>query len=165
MATNIARARVTQSISANEKKWGRPLMDAGWTIIPNILLERQQALGLQPLDINILLHIIKYWWAHDRLPFPSKVTIAKCLGVTPRTVQRRIAALEHAGLIKRIVRKDPTKGYQTNQYDFAGLIKEATPYAQERNEERSRRKKEDKERLVRRGKPRLEVVASNEPEA
>ena len=44
----------------NIRKWGAPLMKAGWTTIPNAFFEYQQALGLEPLDVNILLHIASH---------------------------------------------------------------------------------------------------------
>lgn len=34
----------------NEEKWTAPLMDAGWTAIPSIILDKQHALGLDPVD-------------------------------------------------------------------------------------------------------------------
>ncbi len=157
-------AEAAKTLRANEKKWGGALMQAGWTIIPNQLLERQQALGLDAVDINILLHIIRYWWEAEKLPFPSKATIAKCIGVHPRTVQRRLAKLEHDGLIRRVARHHPVKGRQTNEYDFSGLIKAATPFAHEFLAERKRRQQEDEQRLTRRGRPKLTVVAANEKE-
>jgi hypothetical protein len=33
----------------------------------------QQALGLDPLDINIILHIASYWWSESGKPHPSKL--------------------------------------------------------------------------------------------
>jgi hypothetical protein len=46
----------------NEEKWTAPLMDAGWTAIPSIILDKQHALGLDPVDVNILLQLAKHWW-------------------------------------------------------------------------------------------------------
>ena len=76
-------------------------MKAGWTLLPNVIFERQQALGLDPMDVNILLHLASYWWTEESKPFPSKTTIAKAIGVDPRSVQRRIARLEKGYLIRR----------------------------------------------------------------
>lgn len=78
-------------------------MDAGWTVIPSVIIERQQVLGLDALDVNILLHLATYWWTPDNKPHPAKKTIADAIGVEPRTVQRRIAALEKG-------RPDPAGG-------------------------------------------------------
>jgi len=74
-------------IRTNEAKWTKNLMKAGWTVIPNVIFECQRALKLDPLAINILLHIVSYWWTPTGKPHPSKVTIARSIGVDPRTVQ------------------------------------------------------------------------------
>jgi hypothetical protein len=47
-------------------------MDAGWTVIPNVLIERQRALGLDSLDLNILLVLASMWWDAENPPWPSK---------------------------------------------------------------------------------------------
>ena len=41
------------AVRENEKKWGKPLMDAGWTCIPSTIILRQQALGL---DLDLPTH-------------------------------------------------------------------------------------------------------------
>ncbi len=83
------------------------------------------------------------------------------MNVNPRTVQRRIAALQNAGLIWREERRIPGQGSKTNRYHFDGLIKAARPYAQEKVRERARREAEDKDRVRRRGRPKLRVVKSD----
>tara|TARA_R110000764_G_scaffold92532_3_gene175876 strand:- start:1001 stop:1120 length:120 start_codon:yes stop_codon:yes gene_type:complete len=30
----------TKHLRENEKKWTKPLLDAGWTMIPNVIFER-----------------------------------------------------------------------------------------------------------------------------
>jgi hypothetical protein len=59
-------------LKENERKWTKTLMDAGYTVIPAVILDRQQALGLDPVDVNILLQLITHWWKADNLPYPSK---------------------------------------------------------------------------------------------
>ena len=68
-----------ESLKVNEEKWSKPLMDAGFVVLPSILLERQVAMDLDPVDLNILLHLIRHWWRADRLPYPTKRTIAECM--------------------------------------------------------------------------------------
>lgn len=137
---------VDKSVAA---KWSAPLAKAGWTSFPSVIFERQAALGLEPLDINILLHLAGYWWKPGEHAHPSKTTIAKAIGVTPRTVQKRIAAMEAAGFIQRIYRKTGVGDNDTNEYDLRGLIKAAKPFAEEKIAERERRQKEQAERLTR----------------
>lgn len=140
-----------------EKKWTKPLADAGWTAIPDVIFQRQNALGLDALDINIILHLASYWWNAGNDPYPSKTTIATAIGVNARTVQRHIAKLEVAGFVKRTARSSKKGGRLTNQYSLAGLIKEATPFALERIEEKKKRMSEATERAKRR-RPVLSVV-------
>jgi len=133
-----------------EKKWTAKLLAAGWTVLPLAILRRQKDLGLDPVDINIILHLVSYWWEPERRPYPSKQAIAECIGRSTSTVQRRIAALEEAGLIVREYRYHEKHGQITNVYHLDGLIKAAIPYAKEMLEVKSKRKKEDSERRAHR---------------
>jgi len=132
-----------------EKRWGTPLYKAGWVALPTIILEKQKALGLDPLDVNILLQIAKHWWDAENLPHPAKKSIAEAIGVDPRTVQRRIAELEKDGLVKRVYRVKSTKNNEPTQYDLSGLVEKATPFAEEALQERARQKSEREARLKR----------------
>lgn len=151
-------ATAAKELRVNEQKWTKTLMDAGWIAFPSVFIERQKGLGLDALDINILLHLSMYWWTKDNKPHPSKKTIAAAIGVHPRTVQRRIAAMETEGFIRREERRITGKGSNTNRYHLDGLIKGATPFAKEKIEERTRREQEDKARPGRKGRPHLMVV-------
>ena len=43
------------------QKWGKVTLAVnGWTVIPNILLDRQQALGIDAVQLNILLVMLKH---------------------------------------------------------------------------------------------------------
>ena len=151
-----------QVLKVNEDKWGKPLMEAGFTVFPNIILERQQTLGLDATDVNILLHLALYWWKKENVPHPSKKSIAAAVGVHPRTVQRRIANMEAGGFIMREERRTDTNTSRTNRYHFDGLVKAATPYAEEALQERARRRKEDAARIMRRGRAQLQIVSSQD---
>jgi len=155
-ASAKSAARVKE-LRVNEQKWSKPLMDAGWTAIPVIIFERQRALDLDPLDVNIVLHLAGFWWKADNKPHPSKTRIADAIGVAPRTVQRRIAMLEKAGYIQREERRIPGGASKTNIYHFDGLIKAALPLAHEKLSERKKRAEEERAR-TRRKRPRLAIV-------
>jgi DNA-binding MarR family transcriptional regulator len=129
-----------ETVKVNVKKWGPTLIEAGWTLVPNTLIERQKKLGLDPLDLNILLHLMSHWWEPGNKPRPSKKSIAVAVGRDPRTVQRRIARLEKEGLLTRERRFGDSKGTQTNRYHLDGLIQAATPLAAETLEERKAKK-------------------------
>lgn len=160
--TTAKIAKADETLRVNEKKWSKPLMDAGWTAIPSVIVERQKALGLDSLDMNIIVHLSTYWWTPDNKPHPSKKTIAEAVGVLPRTVQRRIAALEAAGLIRREERRIAGQGSKTNLYHFDGLIKEALPFAKEKLAERATRDEAKKSSVARKGKQKLRLVKSHD---
>lgn len=160
MARTTSKATEAESseIKVNEKKWGKPLMAAGWTILPNMVFAHQAELNLRPTDINILMHLLSYWWSAGDLPHPSKRTIATKMGVDPRTVQRRIAGMEKSGLIARVRRQGPHRGTQTNIYQFDGLIERATVFAKLHVEKREAKANEVGEKKHKGGKPRLAVI-------
>lgn len=159
MATKPKKSNAA-TLRASEKKWGKPLMDAGWTIFPNIILEKQSALGLKPIEVNILMHLLTYWWDAENTPHPSKKRMAQALGVSTKTIQRNIASLETAGFIEREYQFDGSGGQKTNRYNFNGLIKHATGYAEEKLGLREKHKAEENKRLRRKGKPMLVAVDS-----
>lgn len=146
-------------IKVNEKKWGKPAVENGWTLLPNILLERQAVLGINATEINVLLHILKHWWQADNLPFPEMNTIAQAMGVSRSTVQRSIRRMEGAGLIQRIARKAANGGNTSNKYDFSGLVKHLEPYAVDELKKKKASKSEKAKRLTPKGNhPGLKVV-------
>jgi len=126
----MAKDQRGERLQRNEDKWGVALMQAGWTVLPSIILEKQDALGLDSVDLNILLQLARHWWYSDNPPHPSKAAIAKCIGVDRSTVRRHIARMEHDGLIEREKRFDAQVGRQEpNAYHFRGLIAAATAHA------------------------------------
>lgn len=148
-----------QRFSRNEKKWGATLMAAGYTVLPSIILEKQEALGLDPLDVNILLHLATYWWYSENPAHPTKGRIARAIGIDESTIRRRIARLEKDGLIRRQERfSSKTRGQLGNFYHFDGLIKACKPFAEELLRVRAERKREDDKRRSRK-RPALAVVA------
>ena len=146
-----------ERLRRNEAKWGTTLIAAGWTAFPSVILERQRGLGLDPLDVNIILQLAKYWWHPDNPPHPSKRAIAECIGVDASTVRRRIQALEAAGFVQRIVRRGQDGRRLSNIYRLDGLIQEATPSAQEAFEARAKAKTEAAGRRTRK-RPQLSIV-------
>lgn len=132
-------------------------MATGWTALPSIILDKQHALGIDALDLNILLQLAKYWWKKDDLPYPSKETLATSIGVKPSTIRKRIKRMEAEGLIQRIERHDAKGGQQSNWYSFDGLIEKMRPYAQEALELR-KRQKEESTALKSKKKPNLKLV-------
>lgn len=148
-------------LRTNEKKWSKSLMDAGWTALPSVIIENQRQLGLEPLDLNIVVYLASKWWTAEGKPYPSKGTMAKAMNVHPRTVQKHIAALEAAGYVRREERRTDA-GSRTNIYHLDGLIKAAKPFAEEKLAEIKEKAQIRKIRQNRRGAPKLRLVKDDD---
>lgn len=107
---------------STNNKWGKSVIDLGFSIVPSLLLRAQQRLGLNPTQLAVLLQLADYWWEEERKPHPGKKALSERLGISPRQVQRYIAELEAAGLVKRIERTATHRGKLTNEYDMSGLV-------------------------------------------
>lgn len=108
--------------SQAERRWGKAVIERGFCIIPSLLLRAQSRLGLNPTQLAILIQLCEHWWQEDNKPHPGKKRLADRLGIGPRQIQRYIAELEEAGLVKRVERHAPHGGKQTNTYDLSGLV-------------------------------------------
>lgn len=107
---------------ASEDKWGKKVIAIGFCIVPSLLLRAQNRLGLNSTQLAILLQLCDFWWDRERKPYPSKKILAERLGLSPRQVQRCIADLEKASLVKRVQRHASHGGKTTNSYDLSGLV-------------------------------------------
>lgn len=126
----------TTTLRENEKKWTKELLTPGWTLVPNILLTKQHALGLDPVDVNIILQILKHWWHADEAPFPSQIQLAKAMNVDPSTVKRHLSGLRANGFVDWTQRTRKDGGRASNRYDFSGLIHRARELAIAESKER-----------------------------
>jgi DNA-binding transcriptional ArsR family regulator len=137
MAENLEPAAVpSRAQSTAEAKWGSAL-DAGFQSVPNVLIQSHRKLGLDPLDVLILLNLNMHWWTATDLPFPRASLLAERIGITRRTIERRLVKLQKAKLIERL----PTE-YRGNstirRFRMTGLVNELTRLAQESVAERRR---------------------------
>jgi DNA-binding MarR family transcriptional regulator len=111
------------------RKWSRTVIDAGFTIIPTVLFKKQDELGLKAVDINILMQLSCHWWKAENLPYLSKETMAKRIGVDPSTIRRHIAKMQERGLLMRVTRTDGANGQRSNYYDLRPLVEHLHPHA------------------------------------
>ncbi|MFN3727710.1 MAG: winged helix-turn-helix transcriptional regulator [Allosphingosinicella sp.] len=145
-----------------EQKWSPELIEAGWTVLPAALIEHQRALGIDAIDINIILHLANRWWTADNRPMPSKNSIAEAMNIDPSTVRRRIQAMEKAGFIKREERRVSKVGSKTNIYHLDGLIEHLKPFAADMVKVKKERMAEREARFSKRGKPKLALVKNDD---
>ena len=120
-ATDIRR------FGAAYAKWGDAL-NAGFQLVPDILLKHQDRLGLNANDLVVLLNVLMHWWYAEKLPFPRTTLIAGRMGVGQRTVQRSLKRLEELALIERV--KGPERNSVT-QFNPSGLVRRLIPLAHE----------------------------------
>jgi len=111
----------SQGESFQLKKWGGA-EKAGFQLVPNVIFQAQRRLGLDSGDVVILLNLTLHWWSADRLPFPSPAIIANRTGLSKRTVERRIKALEKKEFLKRLSAEANEGGPPRRKYQLDGFI-------------------------------------------
>lgn len=120
-----------KAVAENTRKWGREIVDAGWIYLPSTLVLKRTELGMDAVDLNIVLVLLQHWWRKHELPFPTKAKIGGLVGIDPSNVRKRLARLEADGLITRQVRPKGGARNDSNIYSFEGLITKAKPMALE----------------------------------
>src|SRR5690606_3436288 len=103
--------------SSTEKIWGKAVYSHGYAGIPSILIRGQRRLGLNPMQMNICIQLLDYWYDPARKPFPTKKELAQRIGCTQKTIQNNIRELEAAGLVKRVQRRTASGDWNSNIYD------------------------------------------------
>jgi predicted transcriptional regulator len=130
-----------------QQKWGEAL-GAGFQVVPNVMIQDQNRLGLDTIDIVILLNLMSHWWERDARPFVSPATIAKRMRVTTRTVERHLKKLENRKIIGREPRGPRnTDGPYFRSYDLIPLAEVLKEASQNALKERARRAKERRSSL------------------
>jgi predicted transcriptional regulator len=127
--TNIVPLKPKQAPEESQKilnqKWGQETMDANYAVIPSALLRGQARLGINAIELALLVHLIDHWWK------PGEKTLAERLRVGEKTIQRAMAHLEEEGLISRNARFNKTGARTSNEYDLAPLVERLKPIAKD----------------------------------
>lgn len=101
-------------------KWGKST-EAGFQQIPDVLIRAHSKLGIDSLGLVILLNLTMHWWKKDDLPWPRPSVIAKRIGVSTRTVERKIAEMTTKGLIERLPSEKTDSG-TIRRFNLSGLV-------------------------------------------
>lgn len=136
----------TRRASSSEQIWGKAVMAIGYTALPVIMIRAQSRLGINATQFNILVQLLEYWRNPGRRPFPTKKEIAGRIGLTEKTVQLNIRALEKAGLVRREQRKSAAGDWSSNIYHLDGLVERVRKLEPEFTEEK-RKRAEDRRKL------------------
>ena len=130
---------------STEEIFGKPVLDHGFTALPNILVRGQKRLGLNPVHFNILVQLLSYYIDPKRPPFPTKQQLIDRLGVSKTTLQKHVRELEQRGYLLREQQKTAVGDYGSNIYHLGGLIEElkkmVPDFDAERNERAESRKR------------------------
>jgi predicted transcriptional regulator len=104
-----------------QEKWGTAL-DAGFQVVPNVLIRSQNQLNLDPIDLVVLLNLMAHWWEKGDVPFIAPSRIAKRMNVSTRTVERHLKELEKKGFLRRCKPPRSDDGLYTRGYDLQPLV-------------------------------------------
>jgi hypothetical protein len=102
-------------------RFGDEILQAGFTVVPNLLLRYQVALGITASELNFILQVWSHWWdKHD--PYPAMGTIAERMGQSRRQVNRYVESLRKKKHLIVRQRRSDQYGQITSEYDFAPLL-------------------------------------------
>lgn len=139
--------KARKTASSTERIWGKAVYGYGYVGVPSILIQAQKRLKINQTQMNIIVHLLDYWYEPTRKPFPSKKELSKRIGVTLKTIQNNVRLLEEAGYVQREPRKTAAGDWNTNIYHLDGLIAAVQALEPEFTAERKKRKAE-REALV-----------------
>jgi hypothetical protein len=105
-------------------RFGDQVLQAGFTSVPNLILNRYAELGITPAEMMFTIHIWQFRWT-QRDPYPSLTTIAHKMHVSWRQAHRYANSLKKKGFLIITSRQKPGRGQVTSEYDFEPLIRAA----------------------------------------
>ncbi len=117
-------------------RFGDEILQAGFTAIPNLVLDHYADLGITPGEMLFTIHVWQYWWS-EKNPYPSLQGVADKMNASRRQVRRYAEGLKDKGLLKVNERRLPGVGQITSEYDFSPLIRAIVAIASERKSDRS----------------------------
>jgi len=118
-------------------RFGDPVLQAGFTAIPNLVLNHYAALDISPVEMMFTIHVFQHWWS-EKLPFPSLQAISQKMGVERRQARRYVQSLKEKGYLVVSERTLPGLGKVASEYDFSPLIQAVLSRAVEEQEDTHR---------------------------
>lgn len=115
------RARATETVVS----WGNKILDEGFTMLPNVLIENYHNIGISDTQMLILIAIMRFSF-RGKQPFPAQKTLADITGLATRTIIRAIKSLKMKGYMtvtKRYIKRTNENPQRTsNLYNLRGLM-------------------------------------------
>ncbi len=129
MSEKVASGEVEgAATSSHVAKWGDALA-MGFAVVPGALIRGQNKLGLDLVDLAVLLNIIIHWWTPGEWPYPQPRVIANRIGVSIRTVERHLESLERRGLLVRHPAEKSPDGLARRRIELTGLVSKLEGFA------------------------------------
>ena len=157
--SGLEKTNKPEKAFSTEQIFGKPVLDHGFTAIPNILLRGQKRLGLNPVHFSILVQLLSYWFDPKRPPYPSKQDLMDRLGISKTTLQKHIRELEQQGFLRREQQTTAFGDFGSNIYHLEGLVEKLKKLVpdfdaerKERAESRSKTEKPNARRIARENK-------------
>jgi Helix-turn-helix domain len=113
-------------------RFGNEILQAGFTAVPNLVLDHYGTLGITSAEMMFVIHIWQYWWT-EKNPYPSLQAIADRMATSRRQVRRYTESLKEKGLLRVNERRQPGLGQVSSEYDFAPLIEQVLHLASKEN--------------------------------
>lgn len=119
-------------------KWGNEILDRGFTLIPNVMIDNLEKIKLRDKHIIIIITLIRYGQGKKHA-YPGQETLAKKTGYNKKTIMRAVKELKNMGYLKvckRYLKPENRNPRRTsNLYDFTGLLKKLEEVIREEKEE------------------------------
>ena len=113
-------------------RFGNEILQAGFTAVPNLVLDHYGTLGITSAEMMFVIHVWQYWWT-EKNPYPSLQAIADRMATSRRQVRRYTESLKEKGLLRVNERRQPGLGQVSSEYDFAPLIEQVLHLASKDN--------------------------------
>lgn len=105
--------------------WGNKILDEGFTMVPNVLIDNYKNIGISDTQMLVLLALMKFAF-RGRQPYPSQKTLAEITGFATRTIIRATNSLKMKGYLtvtKRYIHNKKRNPQRTsNKYNLKGLM-------------------------------------------
>lgn len=102
-------------------RFGNEILEAGFTTIPNLVLDTYHALGITPDEMMFTIHVWQFWWGRGN-PYPSLGAIAERMGKSWRSVHRYAKSLEDKGYLTITARFHDGTRQTSSEYDYTPLL-------------------------------------------
>lgn len=162
---NVVSLEDESKLSESEQKWGKATWAAGHTSIPTSLILHFVELGMDAVDLAIVLFLASKWWKVGDAPFPKKKTIAEVVGIDASNVRKRLQNLERLKLVRREERRVAKDRNNSSVYHLTPLALALAPFgdadlaAKKAAQEAAANK--PKPKVPRKRKPSLHVVTKS----